>query len=423
MLLNESDKITRQHYKILGMSWAGWIFDFYDLILFTFLLIPIAKEYGFSDLQMSYILGSSLAATAVGGVIFGILSDRYGRKSVLQWTIITYSIGTFFSGLAGSFWFLMVFRVITGLGVGGEWATGQTYVSETFPAKVRGRYCAFMQTGAPLGIALASIVGGLLAPSIGWRACFFVSILPALMVIYIRKKLPESDLWIQGKQIRAQNKGANQPKEPGMLENFLNLFTGEHRKYFILALVLAIFDMSAYWLTYSWMPGYLHTERNFTMTKSAIWILVTQSGGFAGYFFFGFVADKLGRRPAYSIFSVIMAIGLVMITVFWDYVVMYPLIILFFMFMVGFGTGMFGGYGSLFSELFPTSVRSTAMGSAFNLARGIQFITPVAISLIATRYGLGGGIALAAVFALLTGIWVWTFPETRGRKLYADSLG
>lgn len=423
MLLNESDKITRQHYKILGMSWAGWIFDFYDLILFTFLLIPIAREYGFSDLQMSYILGSSLAATAVGGVIFGILSDRYGRKSVLQWTIITYSVGTFFSGLAGSFWFLMVFRVITGLGVGGEWATGQTYVSETFPPKVRGRYCAFMQTGAPLGIALASVVGGLLAPSIGWRACFFVSILPALMVIYIRKKLPESDLWIQGKQIREQNKGTNQPKEPGMLENFLNLFTGEHRKYFILALVLAIFDMSAYWLTYSWMPGYLHTERNFTMTKSAVWILVTQSGGFAGYFSFGFVADKLGRRPAYSIFSVIMAIGLVMITVFWDYVVMYPLIILFFMFMVGFGTGMFGGYGSLFSELFPTSVRSTAMGSAFNLARGIQFITPVAISLIATRYGLGGGIALAAVFALLTGIWVWTFPETRGRKLYADSLG
>ena len=153
-LLNESDKITLQHYKILGMSWAGWVFDFYDLILFTFLLIPISKEYGFSNLQMSYILGSSLAATAVGGVIFGILSDRFGRKAVLQWTILTYSIGTFFSGFAGSFWFLMAFRVITGLGVGGEWATGQTYVSETFPARVRGRYCAFMQTGAPIGIAL-----------------------------------------------------------------------------------------------------------------------------------------------------------------------------------------------------------------------------------------------------------------------------
>jgi MFS family permease len=421
-LLNESSTITRQHYKILGMSWAGWIFDFYDLILFTFLLIPISKEYGFSNLQMSYILGSSLAATAVGGVIFGILSDRFGRKSVLQWTILTYSVGTFFSGLAGSFWFLMAFRIITGLGVGGEWATGQTYVSETFPAKVRGRYCAFMQTGAPIGIALASLVGGMLSPVIGWRACFFVSIIPALMVIYIRKSLPESDLWAQRKLLLIQGGDALRKVTPIVKTGFFALFAREHRKYFILALVLAIFDMSAYWLTYSWMPGYLHNERNFSMTKSAWWILVTQSGGFLGYFCFGFVADKLGRRPAYSIYSVIMAIGLLAITVFWNNVVMYPAIILGFMFMVGFGTGMFGGYGSLFSELFPTSIRSTAMGSAFNLARGIQFFTPVAISLIATRYGLGGGIALAALFALLTGAWVWTFPETKGRKMYVDSL-
>jgi MFS family permease len=405
------------------MSWAGWVFDFYDLILFTFLLIPISQEYGFSDLQMSYVLGSTLAATAVGGVIFGMLSDRFGRKAVLQWTILTYSIGTFFSGLAGSFWFLMIFRVITGLGVGGEWATGQTFVGETFPAKVRGRYCAYMQTGAPLGIALASVVGGLLSPVIGWRACFFISILPALMVVYIRKSLPESDLWLQKKEIQKQETRLGEEIKPAYQNKFFSLFSRPYRKYFLLALVLAIFDMSAYWLTYSWMPGYLHSERNFTLTKSAFWILVTQTGGFLGYFFFGYVADRLGRRPAYTIYSCIMAIGLMMITLFWDHVAMYPLIILSFMFLVGFGTGMFGGYGSLFSELFPTSIRSTAMGSAFNLARGIQFFTPVAISLIATRYGLGGGISLAVLFALLTGIWVWTFPETKGRKLYADGFG
>ncbi|MDD5507856.1 MAG: MFS transporter [Bacteroidales bacterium] len=405
------------------MSWAGWVFDFYDLILFTFLLIPISQEYGFSDLQMSYVLGSTLAATAIGGVIFGMLSDRFGRKAVLQWTILTYSIGTFFSGLAGNFWFLMVFRVITGLGVGGEWATGQTFVGETFPAKVRGRYCAYMQTGAPLGIALASVVGGLLSPVIGWRVCFFISIVPALMVVYIRKSLPESDLWLQRKAMQKQEAGSGERIQPVSQNKFIALFSRPYRKYFLLALVLAIFDMSAYWLTYSWMPGYLHNERSFTLTKSALWILVTQTGGFLGYFFFGYMADRLGRRPAYTIYSCIMAVGLLMITVFWDHVVMYPLIILSFMFLVGFGTGMFGGYGSLFSELFPTSIRSTAMGSAFNLARGIQFFTPVAISLIATRYGLGGGISLAVVFALLTGIWVWTFPETKGRKLYADGFG
>ena len=417
-LLNESEKITPIHYKILAMSWAGWVFDFYDLILFTFLLIPISKEYHFTNMQMSYVLGATLAATAIGGVIFGILSDRFGRRPVLQWTILTYSIGTFLSGLAGSFWLLMAFRILTGLGVGGEWGTGHTYIGETFPAKVRGRYCAMMQTGAPIGIALASVVGGLISPLIGWRACFFISLLPAILVLFIRRHLPESDLWLRRKKSIKLGLATLRVKGNTAIGQLQQLFSRANRKYFILGLVLAIFDMSAYWLTYSWMPGYLHNERNFTLSKSAFWILVTQTGGFLGYLIFGFIADRLGRRPAYSIYSVIMAFGLVMVTIFWDYIVIYPFIILAFMFMVGFGTGMFGGFGSLFSELFPTSIRSTAMGSAFNLARGIQFFTPVIISIIAVRYGLGGGISLAALFALLTGAWIWTFPETREKKLF-----
>jgi MFS family permease len=416
-LLNESEKITRQHYKILTMSWAGWVFDFYDLILFTFLLIPISKDYGFSDLQMSYILGSTLAATALGGVVFGVLSDRYGRKAVLQWTILMYSIGTFLSGLASSFWMLMIFRVVTGLGVGGEWATGQTYVGESFPARVRGRYCAFMQTGAPLGIALASVVGGMLAPVIGWRACFFISILPALMVVYIRKSLPESDLWIRRKELLKTAGTMIKKIERSGWENFITLFSRKHRKYFILALVLAIFDMSAYWFTYSWMPGYLNRERAFTMAKSTEFMLITQLGGFLGYFTFGFVADRLGRRPAYTIYSVLMAFGLLMITTFWNLIEVNNYFILIFMFLVGFGTGMFGGYGPLFAELFPTRIRGTAMGTAFNLARGIQFFTPVVIALVAANYGLSGGISIAALFALLTGLWIWTLPETRGKSI------
>jgi len=415
--LSEYEKPTSKHYKILFLSWAGWVFDFYDLILYTFLMIPIKKELGFSDVEVSFILGASLAATAIGGVIFGFLSDKYGRKKVLQWTILTYSIGTFLSGFSGSVFMLLIFRIITGLGVGGEWGTGQTYIGETFPPKMRGRYGAFMQTGAPIGIALASIIGGYIAPEIGWRLCFFVSILPAILVMIIRKHLPESDIWEERQKLIGDGLLSKEElvKERG--NKFLSLFSKEHRKYFILALVLAIFDMSAYWFTYSWMPGYLHEQRQFTMAKSALFILVTQSGGFLGYFTFGFVADKLGRRPAYSIYSVLMAAGLILITLLWDVIVVYHILILACMFLVGFGTGMFGGYGPLFSELFPTKIRGTAMGTAFNLARGIQFFTPVVIAMIAVNYGLGGGISIAALFALLTGMWIWTFPETKGRKI------
>lgn len=416
-LLSEYDKPTKQHFNILFMSWAGWVFDFYDLILFSFLLIPIGKELNLSNIGLSYILGASLAATAIGGVAFGILSDRFGRKSVLQWTILTYSIGTFLCGLASSLEVLLIFRIITGLGVGGEWATGQTYVGESFPPKVRGRYGAVMQTGAPFGIVLASIVGGFAAPEIGWRLCFFLSILPALLVVFIRKKLPESDIWIKSKELTQSAESTQEIISGDKQSKFLLLFSSTYRMMFTKSLILAVFDMSAYWFTYSWLPGYLHQQRHFTMTKSAAWMLVTQAGGLLGYLSFGIVADKLGRRPAYSIYSFIMAVGLVMITIMWDVVVIYPWLVLEFMFLVGFGTGMFSGYGPLFAELFPTKIRNTAMGSAFNLARGVQFFTPVVIALIAEQYGLGGGISLAALFAVLTGVWIWVFPETRGKKI------
>jgi MFS family permease len=274
-----------------------------------------------------------------------------------------------------------------------------------------------MQTGAPFGIVLASLVGGFIEPLIGWKACFFVSVLPALLVVYIRKRLPESDVWLERKNIDAAN---GTPRESGLAEalrKFFFLFSRSQRTLFLKSLLLAIFGMSAYWFTYSWLPGYLHQQRHFSLVKSASWMLVSQAGGILGYLSFGIAADRYGRRPAFSVYTFIMALGLIMITLLWNDIIVYPTIILSCMFLVGFGTGMFSGYGPLFAELFPTEIRNTAMGSAFNLARGIQFFTPVIIAAIAEKYALSAGISLAALFALLTGIWIWTFPETKGRKI------
>ncbi len=420
-LLFQAEKPGWAHYRVLLFSWAGWTFDFYDLILYSFLLLPIGKELNLSRVMLSYVLGTSLVATALGGVIFGTLADRYGRKAVLQWTILTYSLGTFFSGLAVNFPMLLGFRILTGLGVGGEWATGHAYVAETFPPKMRGRFGALMQTGAPIGVALASVVGGFVQPLIGWRGCFFVSVLPAVMVIMIRRRLPESDLWLHRQKLIESGVMSRESLAIERSNRLMSLIQPAYRKTFILALVLAVFDMSAYWFTYSWLPGYLQAERQFSLTKSALWILVTQSGGLVGYISFGMIADWLGRRPAYTIYGFFWALGLLMITWFWNAVAAFPALILTFMFLVGVGTGMFGGYGPLFAELFPTALRNTAMGAAFNLARGVQFFTPVIIAVIAVRYGLGGGISLAAFFALAAGTWVWTFPETKGKVLSADA--
>ena len=408
MLMNEHEKLNRNHYMIFGLSWAGWVFDFYDLVLFTFLIAPIQASLGFSAEMLSLCLGISLFATGLGGIIFGALGDKYGRRKVLQWTIIIYSIGTCLCAFTWSFYSLVLFRFITGLGVGGEWATGQIYISETFPDNLRAKYGAFMQSGAPVGVILASIVGGLVTPIIGWRLTFLVSIIPAIMVIFIRRYLKESDVWINNK---------DQYVNKNIIQEFKELISVEHRKIFLISLILCIFGMSAYWFTYSWLPTYLADERGFALIGSAIGVIIIQLGAFVGYTSFGYVAEKLGRRPAFAIYSFIMAISIAMITVCWNLIVAIPSLLYIFMFLTGFGTGFFGGFGPLFSELFPTKIRNTGVGTVFNLARGIQFITPIIITLVATYFDLSYGIAIAAIFAFLVGVWIWVFPETKGTVL------
>jgi MFS family permease len=430
MLLNQSEKPTKRHYVILAMAWAGWLFDFYDLMLFSFLLVPIKQDLALTDPQLSVLLGASLASTAVGGLVFGWLADRFGRKRVLSATILTYSLGTFFCGFSGGLWLLLAFRVLTGLGVGGEWATGQTLVGETFPAAKRARFAAVMQTGAPAGIALATVVGAFVeplfaqsfGPSWGWRACFFVSILPAILVVVIRRSMPESDIWEEW-QRHPERKATSG-------HDFFRTLRQDAviRRLFLLGLVLAITDMSAYWFTYSWLPKYLYDQLHFSMARSGIWMLVTQAGGLLGYLSFGVVADRKGRRVAYTIYSLIWAVGLFSVTWFWGAIVALPGLTLLFMFLVGLGTGNFSAYGPIFSELFPTRIRNTAMGTAFNLARGAQFFTPLIITAVASGAwfdkagGLGMGISIGAFFALFTGLWVWTLPETRGTRILAAGL-
>jgi MFS family permease len=403
--LNQATKPGRDHYAVLGLSWAGWLFDFYDLILYSFLLVPIARELGFTRDESALVLGVSLGCTALGGIAFGQLADVYGRKAVLQWTIIMYSAGAFLSGLAGGLWTLLSARVITAVGIGGEWATGQTIVSETFPAKQRGHYGALMQTGAPLGVALAAIMGSWFAPAFGWRVTFMVSAVPALLVTLIRRHMPESDVW---EDHHRHGTGA---------AGFAPLLRPPLRRLALLGFLLTALNMSAYWFTYSWLPGYLTTERHLSIVDSGEWILVIVVGELVGYGTFGWFADRFGRKPVFTVFTVIMAAGLLMITVFWPLIENNPALILAFMLLVGVGTGTWSMFGPFFSELFPTSVRNTAVGSVFNAARGVQFFTPLIISGVARWAGLSGGISLAAAFSIGAGIVVWTLPETRGREL------
>ena len=404
MLLSDNVRPTAVHWRILGLTWAGWLFDFYDLILYTFLLVPISAELGLARETHAVLLGASLGATAAGGALFGYLADRHGRRTVLQWSILTYSAGTMLCGLASGVGTLLAARVVTGLGVGGEWAIGHALVGESVPARLRGRFGALLQTGAPVGVGLAAIVGSFVAPVIGWRATFILSGCPALLVTAIRRALPESDVWLRDR--------AGRPPVANLLTPALRRLAG-------LAFGLAVLNMSAYWFTYTWLPTYLTQERGLTIAGSGWKILVVVFGELLGYASFGLVSDRFGRKPAFSFYATLMAVGLVSITLLWPRIEAWPPLLLLCLWLTGFGTGTWSNFGPMFAELFPTALRTTAVGSVFNAARGVQFVTPIIVAAMARRWGLGGGIALAAAFALGAAAWVWLLPETRGRRIAA----
>lgn len=385
---------------------AGWAFDFYDLVLFSFLLVPIGEDLGLSATQEAWLLGVALGASGVGGILFGYLSDLYGRKRIMVWTILLYSLGTALTAGATGVWSLLAFRLVTGLGVGGEWAVGHALLAESAPARMRGRAAALLQSGEPLGVALAALTGFLLAPLIGWRLVCVGSSMSALLAIVVRSHMTESRLWERQRAPRVTVGAA-----------LRRLLEGRLLGTMARAFVLGVLKLGTYWTCYTWLPKFLQNQLHQPVLRSAGWIITAQLGQLLGMLAFGVLADRIGRRLALAAYSLVTAAALFPIAFYGVELAARPLFFWSALFVMGLGSGCTAAFGALLAELFPTEIRNFAMGTTYNCARGMQLFAPVVVGFFVARYGLAGGLSVPLVLALATASWVWTLPETRQRDL------
>ncbi len=394
--------------KIWLISLAGWMFDFYDLVLFSFLLIPIGQDLHLTVSQEAVLLGVALGGSGIGGILFGYISDVRGRRYVMTWTILVYSIGTALTAFSTGLWSLLAFRLITGLGVGGQWAVGHALLAESTPRGMRGRASAMLQAGEPMGVGLAAVVGFMVTPIIGWRAVFLVSSVSAFIAFIVRRHLPESQLWVAQKEERLS------PRQALILIGRYGLVGVTVRGF-----LLGVFKLGTYWTCYTWLPKFLQQEFHQPIGRSTLWMLTAQLGQFLGMLVFGYLADRYGRRLLFTLFSLLTAASLYPLAFHWQALLPHPLLFWSTLFALGLGSGCTAGFGALLAELFPTDIRNFAMGTTYNTARGVQFFAPIVVSLFVARYGLTGGLSVPLALALATATWVWTLPETRGRDLAA----
>jgi MFS family permease len=398
--------------RIWLISLAGWMFDFYDLVLFSFLLVPIGRELALTPGQEATLLGVALGGSGIGGILFGYVSDLRGRRYVMTWTILIYSIGTGLTAFASGFWTILLFRMVTGLGVGGQWAVGHALLAESTPRAMRGRASALLQAGEPMGVGLAAVVGFLVAPAIGWRAVFLVSSASAAVAFLVRRHLPESRLWMEQKDERLS------PVEALRLIVRYRLVGTTLRGF-----VLGVLKLGTYWTCYTWLPKFLQTEFHQPIGRSAAWMLTAQFGQFTGMLAFGYLADRYGRRLLFTLYSLLTAAALYPLAFHWKDLLPHPVLFWGAFLGLGLGSGCTAGFGALLAELFPTDIRNFAMGTTYNTARGVQFFAPFLVSAFVASYGLAGGLGVPFALAIGTGVWVWTLPETRHRDLAAIARG